>query len=60
MKCHGVLHIGMTYITDGFVFRQHLNDSDYVNSFTEKISRKHMNEDRIRYAWDQFLILGKI
>lgn len=54
------LSTGATHTTDGFVFRQRLADSDYVDSFTEKILRKHTNEDRIRYAWDQFLILGKI
>lgn len=52
--------MSLSYTTDGFVFRQRLADSDYVDSFTEKILRKHTNEDRIRYAWDQFLILGKI
>lgn len=45
--------------TEGFVFCQRLADSDYVDSFTDEILRKHTNEDRIRYAWDQFLILEK-
>lgn len=40
----------ITGTTDGFVFQNRSADFDYVNSFTEEISRKHTNEDRIRYA----------
>lgn len=59
MICHTRTYLVLTYPTDGFVFQQHLTDSDYVDSFTEVLLRKHTNEDRIRYAWDQVFVLGK-